>query len=58
MEREIHLLLQVDCEKSGVLSSLEMRAATAEANERTLHDKSKLLSEGLVKLEDNLSAVK
>lgn len=58
MEREIHLLLQVDCEKSALLSSLETRASIAESNEQHLHEKIKLLSEGLLKLEDNLTAVK
>jgi hypothetical protein len=44
MEREIHLLLQVDTEKTHSLASLEHRAVCAETNERLLNEKIMLLS--------------
>jgi septal ring factor EnvC (AmiA/AmiB activator) len=58
MESEIHVLLDIEAEKSRTLNSLESQLRNTEADERTLHEKLATLTENFGRLEEHICTMK
>jgi chromosome segregation ATPase len=58
METEIHILLDIEAEKSRAISALQLQLRNSEATERALHDKLAVLTDNFAALEDHISIIK
>lgn len=58
MESEIHILLDIEAEKSNTISSLEAQIATSENSERALEQKLAVLTDNFLTLEDHIAVMK
>lgn len=58
MEMEIHVLLDIEAEKSRTINALELQLCNSEANERSLQDKVAHLTENFAELEAHITLMK
>ena len=58
MESEIHVLLDIEAEKSRNLNALESQLRNSEATERTLHEKLGALTQNFANLEEHIAVMK
>ena len=58
MEGEIHVLLDIEAEKSKTINYLEAQLRTSENNEKSLNDKLLLLTQNFTALEDHIALIK
>ena len=58
MEAEIHVLLDIEAEKSRSVNALEFQLRSSEATEKSLHDKLAVLTEDFASLEEHIAVLK
>jgi predicted nucleic acid-binding Zn-ribbon protein len=58
MEEEIHVLLDIEADKSRTVNTLESQLRNTEADERSLHDKLTVLTDNFANLEEHISIMK
>lgn len=58
MESEIHVLLDIQAEKSKTINYLEAQLRNSENNEKSLNDKLALLTDNFAALEDHIAVMK
>jgi chromosome segregation ATPase len=58
MEAEIHILLDIEAEKSRTISALELQLHNSEGSERQLEQKLALLTDNFLTLEEHISIMK
>jgi predicted RNase H-like nuclease (RuvC/YqgF family) len=58
METEIHILLDIEAEKSRAISTLEFQLQNSESSEKNLKEKLSLLTENFLTLEEHITIMK
>jgi predicted nucleic acid-binding Zn-ribbon protein len=58
MEMEIHVLLDIEADKSRNINSLEVQLQNSEASERSLQEKLTGLTENFANLESHITLMK
>ncbi len=58
MEEEIHVLLDIEAEKSKNINTTEIQLRNSEATERSLHEKLTVLTDNFANLEDHIAIMK
>ena len=58
MEEEIHVLLDIEAEKSKTINYLEAQLRSSENNEKSLNDKLVVLTDNFNALEDHITVMK
>lgn len=58
MEEEIHVLLDIEAEKSKTINTTEIQFRNSEATERSLHEKLTVLTDNFANLENHIASMK
>ena len=58
MEAEIHVLLEIEADKSRTINTLEIQLRNSENHERGLHEKLQVLTDNFAALEEHIAIMK